>query len=53
MFIEETELYNIVGGAINGNLLNYIVKGFSFIFDLGKSLGSAIRRYVDGAVCSY
>ena len=54
MQLDNKELSYIYGGAgINGNLLNYIIKGFSFIFDLGKSIGSSIRRGRDGRACEY
>jgi len=36
----------IVGGAsISASMINGIVRGVTLILELGRSLGSAIRRY--------
>lgn len=55
MQLSNKELYRIFGGAsgITATLLNSIIRGFSFIFDLGKSIGSSLRRGIDGKTCSY
>jgi len=46
---EMTELY---GGAITGAFLSSIIKGINIILELGRSLGSAIRRGSGGKLCS-
>ncbi len=53
MSLEDEKLMSIKGGGITGTLLNYIIKGFNFIFELGKTIGSAIRRGKDGSLCNY
>lgn len=44
--LEKEELLQIVGGInITGTLINALYKGINTIMDIGRSLGSAIRRY--------
>ena len=49
--LERQELLEISGGAVSGALLNSIVRGLSTIIDLGRSLGTAIRRIQTGQYC--
>ena len=37
------ELVMITGGAVSGNFLNYLSKIITTIFDIGRSVGSAIN----------
>ena len=53
MQLEDNLLYQIKGGGLTATLLNSIIRGFTFIFELGKSLGSSIRRGIDGNLCKY
>ena len=39
------------GGTITSSMLNAIARGISTITDLGRALGSAIRRMVSGKIC--
>jgi hypothetical protein len=48
--MEDNELKLIVGG-ISGTLINSITDAFEFILDLGRKVGSAIRRARDGNKC--
>ena len=51
--MKKEELLQIVGGvSITGTLLTSIYKVGSMIFEVGRSLGSAIRRAVGGKMCS-
>ena len=53
MELNKNQLINIVGGInISGTLINSIVKGINAILDLGRSLGSSIRRIKSGNICS-
>ena len=45
------ELINIYGGAVSGNFLNYLSKIITTIFDIGKTVGSAINYLVNGKRC--
>lgn len=50
MKLETKELQNIVGGA-NATYINAIVRGVNTLLDIGRSLGSAIRRLTSGNIC--
>ena len=45
------ELKKIKGGAISGNFLNYLSKIITTIFDIGRSVGSAINYFRKGKTC--
>ena len=45
------ELIQIKGGAISGTIINGIIKAFSIALELGRSLGTALRRYKDKKLC--
>ncbi len=53
MIIKKEEMYDINGGAtaITSAMINAISKAVSVIYDLGKSTGSAIRRFVTKTYC--
>ena len=51
--MEKNELLQIIGGVnITGTLLSSIYKVGNLIFEIGRSLGSAIRRVSSGSMCS-
>ena len=53
MELKKSELIQIYGGAnISGTLINSIVRGIEAILDLGRSLGSSIRRIGSNNICS-
>lgn len=45
------ELLLIVGGGISGTLINSVVKAATFILELGRAVGSAIRRATSRKAC--
>lgn len=45
------QLIEINGGALNAAFLNAAARLFSTILDLGQTLGSAIRRAINGKYC--
>ena len=48
----DNELIEIKGGrSISGTILNGVVRALSFALELGRSLGSALRRQQDGSYC--
>ena len=49
--LQKTELLNINGGSISGNMINAFSKAINTILDLGRSMGTAIRRIVTGNLC--
>lgn len=52
MVLNTKELQNINGGAISPTLLNSLAKGLSLLFELGRAVGSGIRRAASGKTCS-
>lgn len=50
--LTKQELLSITGGAISGTLINAFVRGINSILELGRSLGTAIRRIQLGNFCS-
>ena len=52
MRLERETLIKIEGGGLlSGTVLNAIIKGVNTILDLGRSLGTALRRINTGNVC--
>lgn len=50
--LSKDELKNIDGGAtISGTLINAFTNGMKTILDLGRSLGSAVRRVKEDKLC--
>lgn len=45
------ELISVNGGAVSGNFLNYLSKIITTIFDIGRSIGSAINYLRKGKTC--
>lgn len=52
MILNKNELMAIRGGAVTATLINAIVKGLNILIELGKSVGSSIRRISSGSTCS-
>lgn len=53
MEIKKQELLMIIGGAsISGAIINAFVRGINSLLDLGRSLGTAIRRIGSNTICS-
>ena len=50
--LNNKELMNIEGGAgLTASFLNAASRAVSTIMDLGRNLGSAIRRTINGNIC--
>lgn len=45
------ELFEIKGGAVSGNFLNYLSKLITTILDIGRTIGSAIAYMKKGKTC--
>lgn len=51
--LTKNEMLNLYGGGtITGAFLSSLIKGINTILELGRSLGSAIRRGTGGRMCS-
>ena len=54
MILEKETLIKIEGGGLlSATLLNTIFRGVGVIVDLGRSLGSALRRINSGTYCEF
>lgn len=51
MILNKKELLKINGGTITATLVNALARGITTIMDLGRSLGSAIRRIASKKIC--
>jgi len=50
--LSKVELVQVYGGlSLSGTLINALVKGVNTFLDLGRSLGTAIRRIVSSSLC--
>lgn len=50
--MSEQELLSVHGGSVaNATFINSLVKGASFLYDLGRSFGSAFRRILKRNYC--
>ena len=49
--ITDIELKGIYGGGISAAMINAIVRGATLLFEMGRSLGSAIRRCISRNYC--
>lgn len=52
--MNKEELLLIYGGAvISGAILNAVVRVVNAALEVGRTLGSAIRRGISGKICSF
>lgn len=51
MKLEKYEMLEINGGGISGTLINSFIRGINSMLELGRSLGSAIRRLTSNSLC--
>ena len=51
--INKTKMKQISGGALslNGTIINSLIRYINVFFEIGKALGSAIRRNKAGTIC--
>lgn len=50
--VDKDYLVNIKGGmTFNSTMINALVKGGKLLFELGRSLGTSIRRVIGGKTC--
>ena len=53
--LNKQELLSIKGGELKltAALFSSIVRGVNSLFDIGKALGSSIRRWSSGNICPF
>lgn len=49
--LNKEELLNVDGGSISGTFISALTRGVNTLLDMGRSLGTAIRRIGSGNVC--
>ena len=49
--IDNNELRKINGGGISASFITSIVRAVTAVLDLGRSVGTAIRRVQTGSIC--
>jgi len=52
MILTKEELLEVSGGAVTASLINSIARGVTVLLELGRAIGSAIRRISSKTVCS-
>ena len=54
MRLNNKELLEVQGGAVTvtATLINALARGISVLFELGKAVGSSIRRSITKTTCS-
>ena len=51
MLVREELLLINAGASISGTLINSVVKAFNLVLEVGRALGSAIRRGLAKKTC--
>jgi len=51
MRLNDKELCTVIGGAISASFLNAIARGVNVFYNLGRYVGSTIRRIGSNSVC--
>ncbi len=50
--LNNKDLEKIEGGeSLSGTLISALANGFKVIFDIGRNLGSSLRRIKEGKMC--
>lgn len=52
MRLSKKELLNVTGGSITPGLINAVTKGINAFLELGRVIGTAIRRAATGKTCT-
>ena len=50
--LEKERLLKVTGGGISATLLNALARGVNVFLEVGRSVGSAIRRFLSGKKCA-
>jgi len=52
IILSKSQLQSITGGTITATFVNALTKGVTTLLDLGRAIGSAIRRISSNKICS-
>ena len=50
--LNDSELKEIDGGSLSGTLINAFTNGMKTVLEIGRSLGSALRRLSEDKMCA-
>ena len=51
--LSNSEMKNIYGGNLSASMINYLLKGLNIFTDLGRYIGSGLRRIFDNHMCDF
>lgn len=51
MELKQEQLKQIEGGGITSAMINAISKGVNTLYELGRQLGSSLRRIISNSYC--
>lgn len=49
--LEKDQLLKITGGGISATLLNALARSIDVFLEVGRTIGSAVRRIISGSKC--
>lgn len=49
--LNDYELKNITGGSLSGTIISAIIRGVGVFVDVGRAIGTAVRRICSNKVC--
>ena len=51
--LNEKQMKKIKAEGINGTILNAILRGANIFIDVGRNMGSSVRRFVSKNLCRF
>ena len=51
--LDKKQMKSIKAGSINGTILNAIIRGATVFVDVGRYMGSSVRRIVSKNLCRF
>ena len=51
--LSNSDMKNLYGGNISASMINYLFKGLNIFTDLGRYVGSGLRRIFDKHMCDF
>ncbi len=49
--LSNKELSLVTGGSLSGAIISSVIRGANVILEIGRSLGSALRRFMTKNLC--
>ncbi len=51
--LNKNQMKNIKATGLNGTILNAILRGANIFIDVGRNMGSSVRRFVSKNLCRF